>query len=418
MENPIFRWLKSTAKIINQGDEDREVTHYLMNGGKVDLSKDYDIFQELYARLCDECKNSIVEKKTNIFPFFIDFDVLTLEHFDITPYIKNILSTMFRIYKEYNFCLVTKANCDKYIDKDNKRYIKIGFHFHWPNIMVNKNTANVIRDNIVVGLTNEFGKPDIFYDNWRKIIDKCVYDQNGLRLLWSDKCKKSDDVWEYENRVYIVYKVFTNLEEDVEMTNNLKENKLLALRYSSVRSDAKEITKYFNLDNYEITEEKEETYSSYIRIKEGTLEYDAIKKFFSIYVEPKGYKWNQIAKVLKQKDKEIYILESRSRYCQNVGRRHENNHIYFKLTRHGICQKCHSESEGTYGCCRNYSSSLIHLPHGCQLITALGWKTTNEQLTSYNRNDNDYAHLTRDTLRHSLTNQKPMEGYPGFNSKK
>ncbi len=408
MENPLWRWLKSTGKVLGPDNENNVITHYLMNGGKLNLTEDYATFQELYVKY-SHFKNCIVETKTDLFPFFIDFDVLTLEDFDIDVYIKSIQKIMYNIFKKYNNCLITKSNKDKLIIKDDKKYNKKGFHFHWPDIIVDKETAKNIRENIVVALTTEFGKPDIFLENWKKIIDKCVYNQNGLRLLWSDKCKKSDDVWEYEDRIYVVYKVYTDLDEDLEMTNNLKNDKLLALKFSSVRTDEKVKTKYYNLDNYdEVTEENEEqTSSSYIRISEISTEYDAIRKFFINWVEGKGYKWNQISKVLQLKDKDIYILESRSRYCGNVCRRHDNNHIYFKLTRDGICQKCHSESEGTHGCCRNYSSKFIKPSLGLQ--SSLGWKTPTNQLPSIT----DYSiEGIKCMLRADLTNQPDITGPP------
>ena len=40
-----------------------------------------------------------------------------------------------------------------------------------------------------------------FNDSWEKIIDKCVYEQNGLRILGSDKCSFSDGIRNYENRI-------------------------------------------------------------------------------------------------------------------------------------------------------------------------------------------------------------------------
>ena len=129
-------------------------------------------------------------------------------------------------------------------------------------------------------LKNEFGKPDIFYENWDKIIDKTVYNQNGLRLLWSDKCKRSDNECEYENRIYVIYKIYEDYEENKDLTNKFLEDRLLALKSTSIRTDKQSITEYFNLVKYEeIVENEQNTIGSYIKIKEDSHTYEAIKKF-------------------------------------------------------------------------------------------------------------------------------------------
>jgi len=54
------------------------------------------------------------------------------------------------------------------------------------------------------------------------------------------------------------------------------------------------------------------------------------------------------------------------RYCQNVGREHNNQNIFFVVTREGIVQRCYDNAtalsaEMKYGLCSDYSSSRIPL---------------------------------------------------------
>ena len=66
------------------------------------------------------------------------------------------------------------------------------------------------------------------------------------------------------------------------------------------------------------------------------------------------------------------MIYTRSKYCQNKQGFHKNNHIFFKLTPSGLCQKCLSQNTGHYGCCRDYQSSYVPLSNG--VISALNWK--------------------------------------------
>ena len=168
MENPLNTWFFSTGKIVTDS-KIQNVTHFMLDGGKIDLTKDHDIFQELYTKYIN-CKNCIVERKTDIFKFFIDFDVLSEVIIDIHEYALVIQQIISNIYKNNELiCIITGADKNKTVIKNEKEYIKQGFHFHWKDIFVDKQTALIIRNNIIVTLTNVFGKKDEFYDNWEKI---------------------------------------------------------------------------------------------------------------------------------------------------------------------------------------------------------------------------------------------------------
>ena len=86
MDNPLTTWFYSTGKIVTDSNK-QNVTHFLLDGGKLDISENYEIFQEMYAKYINY-KNCIVERKTNVFKFFIDFDFYSTEIIDITKFIE------------------------------------------------------------------------------------------------------------------------------------------------------------------------------------------------------------------------------------------------------------------------------------------------------------------------------------------
>lgn len=370
MDNPLTTWFYSTGKIVTDSNK-QNVTHFLLDGGKLDISNDYELFQEMYSKYIN-CKNCIVERKTDVFKFFIDFDFNSTEVIDISNYINVIQDVIQHIYQKTYICIITTADKFKENIKSGVKYIKQGYHLHWPDIFVDKDIAKSIRKNIIVRLTTEFGKIESCYDNWDKIIDKCVYDANGLRLIGSDKCSISDGVKHYENRVYIIKSVYNGKIVDSELTNEYISDNLLSIKQTSVRTNINEITKTTNLQIYEETEDTGDTSTKkgFVRLDKDSYEYQAIIKFFKNFMPL--YRSEDIRIIQKSKENPVYIIATKSKYCQNKGDFHSHNNIYFKLTPSGFCQKCLSESDGEFGCCRDYQSAPIPITPG--LESALGWK--------------------------------------------
>ena len=366
MDNPLKLWFYSTGKIV----KDTSIsTHYSMEGFKLNLTEDYNTFQELYAKHI-KCKNCLVEKKTEFFKFFIDFDVLSEIIIDEEPYLKCIQDVIFNIYNIKNLkCISTVPNKNIKIVKEDKTFIKQGFHFHWPDLIVNVETAIKIRSNILVNIKTLFGKVDHFDNDWEKIIDKCVYKKNGLRLIGSDKCTIADNTRVYKDRVYVLKNVYIDKNTDKEMFNYYTDNIIELVRDTSIRSNKTEITKYINLTEYE-EEENLISNSDISPISKNSQVFLEIQKFFKNHAT--GYNVEDLGNISKVKGKDIYLIYTRSKYCQNKQGFHKNNHIFFKLTPSGLCQKCLSQNTGQHGCCRDYQSSYVPLSNG--VISALNWK--------------------------------------------
>lgn len=370
--NPVMLWLLSTNKMVKDSLT-QETTHHMMNGGKIDLTKDYDTFLQIYAKNIKQ-QMSIVEKKTKHFKFFIDLDFLALTTLDITEYLKCIFNTLNYLYGIDFKCILTKTNKNKEVKKEEKVYIKQGYHLHWPELIVDCHIATKIRNSILIRLNTQFGKIENCYDNWDKIVDHSVYGINapGIRMIGSDKCIRSDGREFWENRIYMVEEVYIGNTYDEKMTKEYKDDIYKSVVDTSVRSNSENITNWVNMEDYNEDDEEEadSVGSIWEPIKKDSKEYDAIYTFFSSSAI--GYKKEDIRKILKSKQGPCYIIDTRSKYCQNIGGYHTNNHIHFKLTPNGLFQKCKSESIGLKGtCCRDFECAFRSIEP--RVARALGW---------------------------------------------
>jgi len=375
MENPLHIWLASTGKRVADSSK-QDVTHFMFDGGKYDISTDHDEFQVMYSKYI-KFKNCIVERKTKFFKFFIDFDVLSEEIINIDDYMVIIQNTLNNLYKQDNLvCIITGADKIKEIYKNGILYLKQGFHLHWPDIIVDKHTSLSIRRNLIVNLTTVFGKDEKYYDSWEKIIDRCVYENNGLRLVGSDKCTISDGIKVYEDRIYVLKDVYTGTKRDESLFDFYNLDTFQLVKNTSIRTDSQSITEINILSEYVETDENTETScGNLITLSKNSTEYKAIEKFFKFHAT--GYRAEDIRNISKSKDKDLYLISSKSKYCQNKQDFHTNNHIYFKLTPNGLCQKCMSESHGIHGWCRDFESS--YEPVTQSLKSILNWKKPNSK---------------------------------------
>ena len=411
-KNPLRTWLFSTGKVVKDVSS-RDVTHYMLDGGKLDLTDDYDLFQGLYVKHI-KCKNCIVEKKTSIFRFFIDFDILSVTDVDINIYAVCVHNVMASIYGDTNLkCIITKADNIKKVKKGDTVYIKQGYHFNWPDVLVDKCIALRIRENILVSINTIFGKPESFYDSWDKIIDKCVYDKNGLRLVGSDKCTYSDGKYTYENRVYNYSTCYIGNKSSDVYDEIYKTDLLKVIQDTSIRTSETNITTFHNLPEYEETEEDflQDKSGNFNLLSNESSQRNNILKFFKNHVE--GYRLEDIRGILKSnKYDTLYLINTKSKYCQNKCGYHANNHIYFKLTPAGICQMCMSENDGepdTTGAvinCKNFESKRIPLTH--DIKTSLKWGVkTDENISDKNVG---LVSLMIDKLGDNLSNKKDLVG--------
>jgi hypothetical protein len=181
-------------------------------------------------------------------------------------------------------------------------------------------------------------------------------------------------------------------------------NTLALVKDTSIRSDKSEITKYVNLNEYE--EETQVLNSELMSISKNSPVYLEIKKFFKNHAT--GYNVEDLGNISKVNGKDMYLIYTKSKYCQNKNGFHKNNHIYFKITPTGLCQKCLSQNTGIHGCCRDYQSSYVPLSTG--VLSALNWKKPKEKISCSQESFSINGLLER--LENKLTNKNSFSG-PG-----
>ena len=373
----LIEWLHITNKFIKK-NETRTSTHLLMNGGSLDISSDYQKFLELYADNIKKTKLYIIEKRTPIFNFFCDLDFINLKIVNYQEVVLKIQELINLIYEDNHECIICSAK-NKNVIKNSITYIKQGFHLHWPTLKVDNKIALQLRNLIVNKLKNIYGKVESSYNTWENIIDECVYTTNGIRMCGSNKGYYADNIFMDEDRPYYPIKIMKITGED----NDIELKKMQDLKYMinkcSIRTENKEITLIKNnlLEECKECEQPPTEQNGKIRLDTTSIEYIEIIKFFKCHI--KDYSTDDIKKIFKYDSGNVYIILTRSKYCQNVNRRHNSCQIYFKLNRHGICQGCHCNCdtlEGRkYGYCRNFFSTYI--PCSKYLLKILKWNSKN-----------------------------------------
>ena len=389
--NELTNWFYTTNQIINK-DSDTKPTHLLLDGGSVHIKNSLmDTFYKLYTE-CIQKKVPVhvVEQKTELFKFFSDLDFINKDEMTIESLI-NIIHTIqeaiFYLF-ENNHNVIVCTTDKKIIVKDSVEYIKQGVHLYWPDLIVNVENAIVIRNLIIHKLKITFGERDSV-NPWEDVVDLSVYKTNGIRMVGSSKCKytRNNGKTEFidDKRVYKPTQIIDSHRQILEQElQELLKNTHYMIVTTSIRLTDGELTKIINVPEFlkftkvqeceecEEGEEGEEKESSSKKVSSSSLIYQEIVRFFRIHV--KNYSADDIKKILNF-DNKVYIILTKSKYCQNISRPHNSCQIYFKLSRDGICQKCHcicnTLSGRKNGYCKDYSSEYIKCTE--HLLKLLNW---------------------------------------------
>ena len=338
----------------NSFNNARNLSHVLMDGGILSIPCDklrdfYDVYiQSVKAHE----KVFVVEQKTETYNFFMDVDYKDDEALELEQ-VKNICQII--CDKVHTFhgarCLISVGE-----PKPKDGQIKTGIHLNWPGLVVNQAGAIQLMYHVVHTLEKIYSAKD-----WTKIIDSSVYGSlgtkgSGFRLPWSHKktthseckgvgCSKCDGGKFIEGE-YLP--VFTCSYGHIEITTQeITMEKLLA---STVRTSETVVTeipelvilcqpirKKFHEGDFTNSETKNEI---------NDME---VLSLLETYIR-KSMTGNEDIRVLKIfKFKEIYLLKTTSRYCENIRRNHNSNHVKIIIDNNLIYQKCFCRCDTTEG---------------------------------------------------------------------
>jgi len=439
--NSLTKWLRITNQFSSK-DEDVKPTHLMLNGYKLCIkNENSEIFYKKYADTIEENADLyVVECKRNIFKLFFDLDfLLSKEKYEeimkneiedniFTEIIRIINDVIYDFYNKYFDCIITTADIKfvkkLYKNEDNPEnvsyyeFIKKGFHLHFPNININKNYALEIRKTCINRLIKY---KEYFENSMNDIVDEHVFTSSGLRMTGSKKGHFVSQTKEFvcEGRPYNLLFTLKNNEINSEYKNELDNNLLMLITQTSIITKEEYITNIINNPNLECDEcdeTKEDNYGedykqgTWNRLLRNDKRHIEILRYFGSNV--KGYDIKDIKRIYYSDNESVYILCSQSKLCSNIGKNHNSEHIYFKLNREGICQKCFCKCDTMdgrkYGFCKDYSSTSI--PCSPMLSKLLNFKEIKIDKTKIIKNnkaniDNINVNTLFDNLRENWYNQ-------------
>lgn len=280
-------------------------THLLMDGGIL-LVKDPDEFHREYIKeLITGKRLYVVESKSEHFKFFVDMDYQAEKELDghtIIEYAQRMTNVV------RSRCFIAKAP-PRVLDNGN---VKTGIHFHWPDVILTKQDALKLKNQIIIA------NPDL--SQW---IDSSVYAGSGLRLVWSHKREKNKD--------YPPYVPWKSVSTTGTLTSLPPEPLFDTLRYFTIRTE-------------EVPEKKANIGDDLTPLEEF------------INKNMPGQERARVFRVFKTRSDTTLCVQTDSQFCENIGKCHQRNHVWFAIRRGTIRQMCLDED------CREFKGRLFNLP--------------------------------------------------------
>jgi hypothetical protein len=449
--NSLTKWLRVTNQFSSE-DDDVKPTHLMLNGYKLYIkNENAEIFYKKYCESLQENADLyVVECKREIFKLFFDLDFLLssekyeeimktdIENNVFTEIIRIINDVIYDFYNRYYDCIVTTADIKLvkklYKNEENPEnvsyieFVKKGFHLHFPDININKNYALEIRKTCI----NKLLKYKEYFENSiNDIVDEHVFTSSGLRMTGSKKGHYVSQTREFvcEGRPYNLLFTLKDNQINYEYKNELNDNLLMLIIKTSIVTKDEYITNIINNPNLECEDceedsnkfkenlDEEERQGTWNRLSRNDLRHIEILRFFNCNVS--NYNIKDIKRIYYSDNESVYILCSQSKYCSNIGKNHNSEHIYFKLNREGICQKCFCKCDTMdgrkYGFCKDYSSTIIPCtPHLRKMLNFKEIKIDktkiikNNKVNSEDINVNTLFDNLRDTWYNQFTNKDQL----------
>jgi len=320
------------------------LSHVLMDGGV--LSVPFDKLNEFHEQYVCAVKRGeklyVVEQKSERYNFFVDIDYKDESSLDLEE-IKSVCKVICDEVKRHGGrdCLISVAP-----PKPCGDLVKTGVHLNWPRFVVDQTSAVALRDHILVALSKANGAVD-----WNEIIDAAVYGNasrktkgSGFRMPWSYKKAKHDicggqgctecEKGKVDQVAYLplfVYRPGPPLSAILQIG---QEPTLDILKMAVVRTDEPQTIHVeppsITVKEGSFTREqmKDEVHDDELKGK--------IEEFIRSNLE--GQSNAYVPKIFKKKD--TYLVQTTSKYCENLKREHGSNHVWFIISGKMILQKC------------------------------------------------------------------------------
>jgi hypothetical protein len=193
----VLAWLMKYS--LPKGSSADSATHYSLMGGKYEIPDDqHEEWLERYAAhlvLRPHVPLFFVEKRTPFFRMHFDLDLVQPEVPALVDVIAmvNVCNSVFRTFypgssntKQF-VCIVLKSPPMPKGDG-----IKTGFHVVWPYLLVDQTQALTLRESCIIEAMKALGERLPPYNSFEDVLDMCVFVENGLRMVFSDKTRQCD----------------------------------------------------------------------------------------------------------------------------------------------------------------------------------------------------------------------------------
>ena len=326
----------------------RNLSHVLMDGGCLSVPSDkLSSFNDAYIAACLRGeKVYVVEQKTPTYNFFCDIDYKDTEPLSVEE-IQDICKIICDKVRRYGGqrCLISVSEPKKV---DEQRF-KTGVHLNWPGLVVDQDAAVALREHILVVLYTAKSGVD-----WNEVIDNAVYGDpergskgSGFRLPWSHKkakcvecggkgCAVCDNSGKVTQGMYLPVFIY---DENKKMTLVEPTPTRELLDMATIRTQVADSVKV----EPPAKAIKEGAFTK-IQTKDEVddIELQAHLEMF-IQRNMEGQGGAKVTKIFKYK--KTYLLSTTSKYCENLGREHGSNHIWFYVSGNIITQKCFCRCE-------------------------------------------------------------------------
>ena len=341
-----------------------------MDGGCLNVPGDkLSSFNRAYVDACLRGeKVFVVEQKTPTYNFFCDIDYKDSEPLSIED-IQDICKIICDKVRRYGGerCLVSVAEPKKV---DGGARYKTGVHLNWPGLVVDQDNAVALREHILIVLYTAKGGVD-----WNEVIDSSVYGDpsrgskgSGFRLPWSHKkakcgdcggpgCATCDHTGKVTQGMYLPVFIYTRERGMTVVDDPTPTMELLEM--ATVRTED-----VVSIKVEPPTKAIKEGAFTKIQTKDSIddIELQATLEMF-VQRHMRGQTGAKVTKIFKYKTQ--YLVSTTSRYCENLGREHGSNHIWFHVSGNFIAQKCFCRCETIRerndGFCRDFTGKRYML---------------------------------------------------------
>lgn len=331
------------------GGQQPPATHLFLDGGRAAVPDEHaGLFLNMYTNsILRGEKAYAVEIKTNVFRMFCDIDAQFACESDADGMYDALIRLNAMVAEFWKLEAPPRMVVCAAPPKTSADSVKMGFHVHWPGIVVNSPIALAFRAHAIEQMRHQAFPPTL--NPLDDVFDACVYRANGLRMVYSGKV---DEFRAYVPTAEIVGDTLTFVAADIPAVERRRFVHDLSVRVfdDPLTPCVSGIDRLADDDAHGL--HRHSVTGTSARLEEFAEILPALQAAL-----PAAYALQHFTGCFRAEH--ALMFKSSSRYCQNVGREHRTSTVYFIVTRRGLAQRCYCRKEAD-GCAR-YCSSWMPL---------------------------------------------------------